>query len=132
MTTTRTCVKIDQLRSKYNDKDYSLKKWFSDPNNIYVGRNGRIFINKEPFCYPSSIWHNPYKLKDHSLDESLKMYREYITEKIQKSPNMYDLNKLKGKNLGCFCKIGNNCHVDILIELIEQQDTHQPSQQDSQ
>ncbi len=28
-----------------------------------------------------------------------------------------DLHKLRGKNLACYCKEGNPCHADVLLEL---------------
>jgi hypothetical protein len=31
--------------------------------------------------------------------------------------NGEDLSELRGKNLACFCKIGEPCHADVLLEL---------------
>ena len=34
-------VKVAHIRPKYND----LEEWTKDPNNVYIGRAGIVFIN---------------------------------------------------------------------------------------
>ena len=80
MSTVR-CVKVDNLRQNgYTDLD----QWMSDPNNLYVGRRGRIFIytgtEKRIFHYPGNKWQNPYNLKDYSVKESLTLYVNHLFE----------------------------------------------------
>lgn len=62
---TTECIKVAELRKKYGP-DIDLKKWMAQPNNLYCGRAGRIFIyhgkEKERFAYPASIWANPYRV----------------------------------------------------------------------
>ena len=41
----------------------------------------------------------------------------YIIKKIKEEPNVYNIDEIKGKVLGCFCKNNEKCHADILIEL---------------
>jgi len=113
---TRTCIAVANLRKKYNDKDITLEKWLNDPDNTYIGRHGRIFINKVIFHYKSSIWENPFTVKKYGLDESLDLYEKYITEKIENDPDNFNIRKLSCKSLGCFCKEGDRCHADILIQ----------------
>lgn len=116
--TTRTCLKVKNLRKKYNDENMSLKIWLEMENNVYTGRRGRIFIDKETFHYPGSIWGNPFKKGN--IDEILKLYREYIEKNIKEKPDIYDISKLKGKNLGCYCDNDNKCHNDVLISIINE------------
>ena len=41
MSTRAVCIKVDNLRKMgYTD----LEQWLLDPNNLYTGRRGRIFI----------------------------------------------------------------------------------------
>lgn len=47
------------------------------------------------------------------------MYRDYIVKKI--SSGEIDIEALRGKNLGCWCK-PEDCHGDVLIELLESDD----------
>lgn len=87
--------------------------------NLYVGRNGRIFIGKkeekEIYHYKGSKWANPFKLKEYTLEESLQKYREYLVE----TGLINDLKELEGKVLGCFCDQKNDCHAKVLLELFQ-------------
>jgi len=107
-------VKVANIRPNYNN----LKEWIEDDNNIYIGRKGVVFINSVRYPEQNSIWCNPFKIDpNNSRDDVINKYREYMTLKI-KNENLYDeLKKLKGKNLGCWCK-PLKCHGDVLIELI--------------
>ena len=119
MSTVR-CVKVDNLRQNgYTDLD----QWMSDKNNLYVGRRGRIFIytgtEKRIFHYPGNKWQNPYNLKDYSVKESLTRYVNHLFE----SKLIYDIDELRGKNLGCFCKNHKKngipiCHAQVLDDLL--------------
>jgi len=114
------CVKVDNLRlNGYKD----LEQWMSNPNNIYVGRRGRIFIHtdngKRIFHYPGNKWQNPYNLKNYSVRESLILYVNHLFE----SKLIYDIDELRGKNLGCFCKNHKEngipiCHAQVLSDLL--------------
>jgi hypothetical protein len=74
-------------------------------------------------CRPSK-WGNPYThIKNRNTraefvvdtrKEAIEKYREYILN----SELINDLDELKDKKLGCFCK-PKSCHGDILVELIE-------------
>lgn len=35
-------------------------------------------------------------------------------------PTREDIEKLRGKNLACFCKEGSPCHADILLKIANQ------------
>lgn len=48
-------------------------------------------------------------------EEVIERYKKWILNQPQL---LKDLNELKGKKLGCWCK-PKKCHGDILIELIE-------------
>lgn len=91
---------------------------------VYVGRPGK--------------WGNPYKVtgepghwfvidtvldepcasfaeKSLAFDLALVLYKEEISHKHNSGNlNVYDL---KGKNLSCWCKAGDPCHADVLLEL---------------
>lgn len=115
----RECVKVANLRKTYGT-NITLEKWLLDPNNVYVGRHGRISIDKKyVFVYKGSKWANPFKLSDYTLEECLIMYREYILKKITNDPKNYDINELNGKNLGCWCTPESKCHVDVLLSLLQ-------------
>ena len=104
--------KVKYIRPKYNN----LMEWMKDPNNVYIGRKGVVFIDGVRFPNHSSIFANPFKIgKDGTRDEVLTKYREYIMGEFAKNKDLF--TELKGKNLGCWCA-PEPCHGDILMELI--------------
>jgi hypothetical protein len=121
-TATRQCIKVTELRKKFGS-EMTLRDWLSCPENVYTGRPGRVFINKVYFGYPGSKWANPFKISsenpDESRHESLRLYREHITKKIAENPEEYNLDELRGRSLGCFCKPNESCHTDVLLELLK-------------
>jgi hypothetical protein len=128
MNTTTICdVHVNKLRSQpdvYGRMYSDLKDWMSYPENVYIARQGIVFVEKVRWPPRASIWANPYKLTlgrvatgESDRKEVLIQYRKYIIEKIKKE-NLYDeLLSLKGKTLGCWCA-PNSCHGDVLIDLI--------------
>jgi hypothetical protein len=110
-------VKVKYIRPEYNN----LEEWMKDRNNVYIGRRGIVFINKERFPKENSIWHNPFKInKNNTREDVILKYKEYIIDKIEKEKLQDKLLELKGKNLGCWCKEGKDegCHGDVLVELL--------------
>lgn len=110
-------VKVSYIRPKYSN----LQDWINDPNNVYIGRKGIIFINNQRFPKENSIWHNPYKLQSNSNEKDrefvLQQYEIHLKNLLKQDFYKIELQKLKGKNLGCWCK-PNKCHGDILLKYI--------------
>lgn len=109
-------VKVKHIRPKYNN----LKEWMNDDNNVYIGRSGVVFIDKKRYPKNNSIFCNPFKIdSNNSREEVIKKYQDYIIKKIESDPSLIHILALyKGKTLGCWCK-PEQCHGDILVELIE-------------
>jgi hypothetical protein len=59
-TTTSVCnVKVSHLRPTYAN----LQEWTQDSTkNIYIGRAGVVFVEKQRFPKTASIWANPFKV----------------------------------------------------------------------
>ena len=73
-----------------------------EPYDVYIGR--------------PSKWGNPFKIGvDGTREEVIEKYRNYIMD----SSLLEDIQELKGKTLGCYCKPAA-CHGDILAELVEE------------
>lgn len=108
--------KVKYIRPKYQN----LKDWIEDPNNVYIGRAGVVFIENQRFPKHASIFANPFKIgKDGTRTDVIEKYKTYIVEKLKKNKSLVqELAKLKGKNLGCWCA-PYQCHGDVLLELIE-------------
>ena len=108
-------VKVAYIRPEYKN----LKEWMDDPQNVYIGRRGIVFIDGSRFPAHDSIWHNPFKLgKDGDREEVIEKYKNYITDRLISEPELREkLKELKGKNLGCWCN-PEKCHGDVLADLI--------------
>lgn len=110
-------VKVSYIRPEYEN----LRKWMKDPENVYIGRAGIVFIDGERYPKKASIFANPYKLNKQGTnrDEVLKKYRKYVINQLETGEIDYkDFLNLRGKRLGCWCK-PEPCHGDILIDLLD-------------
>jgi hypothetical protein len=121
---------VDNIHVKYLRRKgafNNLREWMDAPNNIYVGRAGRVYINKVVFPYQQSTWANPFVSKPGKTltrEESLARYETHIREIINKDPaKKEELLALRGKNLGCWCK-PESCHADVLVKLINELSTN--------
>lgn len=96
------------------------KGWKMPPNTVSVARPGR--------------WGNPFRVGQSYLEESglievptakvaARLFREWIEHKLSGGPALHsvlvrsELSRLRGKNLACWCKLGQPCHADVLLEL---------------
>lgn len=81
-------------------------------NTVYVGRPTK--------------WGNPYHLNDglcqtpNDVVENYSLFIEcgtcYVSE--QTPPTVEEIRaELAGKNLACWCKPGEPCHADVLLEI---------------
>lgn len=50
--------KVKFIRPKYND----LKQWMQDPQNVYIGRAGVVFVDGQRFPKNASRFCNPFKV----------------------------------------------------------------------
>lgn len=85
-------------------------------NMIYIdARNRRKILDKWVIFEPST----------HELDVVFWFKELFEKEMTHIGDSLYwsahfqnlDLSELKGKNLACFCKEGEPCHADVLLEL---------------
>lgn len=86
--------------------------WKMPPNTIYVGR-------------PTKFG-NPWVIGQHvgpastpmTRQEAIDNYRKFVIANAQ-GPERYRLAlyELRGKNLACWCPLGQPCHADVLLEI---------------
>jgi hypothetical protein len=103
-------VKVKYLRPNgYN----SLKEWLdASPDHIYIGRDMSAYVKGAR----GSKWKNPFTIKKYkTAKEACRLYRQYI---LNTPSLLYSLDELEGKVLGCWCKGENECHGDVLVQLI--------------
>jgi hypothetical protein len=90
-----------------------------DPYDVYIGRPGK----GEP-----GYFGNPIRVGDvcfvcgkrHTSGAfTIPCYRDYFYSRLAKDPDFKrNVEKLRGKVLGCFCK-PKPCHGDVIVEYLE-------------
>ena len=127
--TKESCLKPEALRKAGYQ---SVKEWMETLGNVYTGNSGGQYcvdksVNKW-YTFEASKWKNPFApIPD--VKTSMLLYVKYLF----RSGLIYDIEELRGKNLGCFCheprevwsepKCNNQVLVDILnrcYEIIEE------------
>ena len=76
-------------------------------DDVYIGRGSK------QRGLGSSIWGNPFKVKEHGLQEAVRLFRVFLANDAKLKS---EVPKLTGKRLLCHCKLGDACHGDVLIE----------------
>lgn len=91
------------------------KGWRMPPNTVKVDR--------------STKWGNPFKPTDVymtgpkqgqqcGVDGAVQAFRNALENDLKRGTTARPLlEKLRGKNLACWCRIGDPCHADVLLEL---------------
>lgn len=54
---------------------------------------------------------------------AVQAFRNYLTNLLRVEPQKTRqvLDELRGKNLACWCKLGEPCHADVLLELANEE-----------
>lgn len=64
----------------------------------------------------STPWGNPCIVTPETTPaEAVAAFRDYLDTRL--SFQFEIIRELRGKNLGCWCKIGEPCHGDVLLEI---------------
>jgi hypothetical protein len=75
--------------------------------------NGAVYVGRGARGLPRSPYANPFPVKTYRLAESLRLYRLHA-EGFDVAALRRDL---AGKDLACWCPLGQPCHADVLLEL---------------
>lgn len=76
-----------------------------DPDVLYIGRGGRHGLR-------ASMWHNPHRVEKEGRERAVSLY----VDRIRGDPRLKkSLPELAGRRIACWCKMGDECHGDILV-----------------
>lgn len=78
-----------------------------------------VYIGRAMPGLTASRFANPYKIGvDGSRDAVIALYRKHLRQMMEDDPSArQELEALRGKRLGCFCK-PKACHGDVLLEAL--------------
>jgi Domain of unknown function (DUF4326) len=85
---------------------------YEEPHVVYIGRRWTM----GGYNLPANPWRNPYTVKRYGREQAVALYREYI---LNSEELLSRLDELEGRTLGCWCKLDERCHGDVLMELLE-------------
>lgn len=113
-------VKVAYIRPSYAN----LKEWMLDPDNVYIGRKGVVFVDGVRYPKHDSMWSNPFKITANSTRaDVILQYERYIRAKIANGDiSAEDIASLAGKRLGCWC-VPEPCHGHVLAKLVAEADS---------
>lgn len=86
-------VRIQRKRSK---------GWRMPAGVVYVGR--------------PTIWGNPYQTAAMTRDQAARFFRVRCERLSKTISGRADFEKLRGKDLACWCRTDLPCHADVLLE----------------
>lgn len=93
-----------------------------EPFDVYIGRSSD---GKPPrFCKPGEAGYlgNPHPVKSVGRVMAMRWFRRYAYERLVAPADATfraEVEKLRGKRLGCFCKNAKgqgDCHGDVYVE----------------
>ncbi|MDO9439353.1 MAG: DUF4326 domain-containing protein [Beijerinckiaceae bacterium] len=89
--------------------------WRMPDNTVSVTRPGRW---GDPFKVAPAFECEGVKFPEVTAESAVELYREWIERALQNWPSTHEaLKDLRGKNLACWCRLGEPCHADVLIKL---------------
>jgi len=91
------------------------KGWRMPEGAIYVGRPTKWGNPFEVGCNPSQF-SSALPSQCDTTEEAVQHYRYFAATWITITNGRW-LDRLRGHDLACWCKIGDPCHADILLEL---------------
>lgn len=84
--------------------------------DVYIGRA----CMRGGWNLPQSKWYNPFSVN--AAGSAAKAVRKYESYILQQPQLLSSLEELRGKVLGCWCKVtaSTPCHGDVLVRLLQQ------------
>lgn len=113
-----------------------IKGYRLPPGTVSVTRPGkwgnpfRIGVSYQDFAWLAVLLPDYETLKKYrdaggliceTVEQTLEMFEAHLRKSIELYPGRFDLSELRGKNLACYCRLGEPCHADILLKYANQQ-----------
>ena len=121
-------MSIDKITKPRRVQRKRTKGWKMPPNTVYVGRSSRwgnpwtVGIVNCNCRSHGECYHNLFNVA--TPEEAVELYRERI---FRLPPAFIDevKEKLRGKNLACWCPLNQPCHADVLLELANKEKNYE-------
>ncbi|RSM93786.1 hypothetical protein DMB42_52025 [Nonomuraea sp. WAC 01424] len=86
--------------------------------DLFHGRvpAGAVYVGRSAPGLPTSPYANPFPVKRYGLDGSLEQFERYLDDR----PELVERarRELAGRDLACWCRPGQRCHVDVWLRVL--------------
>lgn len=86
------------------------KGWRMPPNTTKVDRS-TMWGNR----WKIGVWSNTLGRNVETTQEAVDLYRQLMW--VEPHMIAWVRENLRGRNLACWCRIGDPCHADVLLEI---------------
>jgi hypothetical protein len=90
------------------------------PNTVYVGRPtkwGNPFVVGEIYYDYSENYPQPVEKIVKDRQHAVELFRKNLYNLLRPG----EIEELRGKNLACWCPLDQPCHVDVYLELANEE-----------
>lgn len=89
--------------------------------DLYHGRipDGAVYVGRSAPGLKASPFANPFTLKKHG-PTALTLFAEYLDSRPDLIARVR--NELAGHDLACWCRLGQPCHADLLLDLVNREE----------
>lgn len=112
---------IQTLKKRVDEEIADSSDWVLSPKRIQRKRSkGWRMPEDAVYVGRPTKFGNPYRVgRNMPASDCVQFYREWLQGKRynQNTPNALDVESLRGKDLACWCPLGQPCHADVLLEL---------------
>lgn len=96
------------------------KGWKMPPNTVSVTRPGKW---GNPFTCGPAFESETVKIPEVTQADAVALYRTYLERALANHASTREaLAELRGKNLACWCRLGDPCHAEVLLEIANSAD----------
>lgn len=90
--------------------------------DLYHGRvpKGSVYVGRAAPGLKASPFRNPFTVQEHGA-RALILFGEYLESR----PDLIARarQELAGRDLACWCRLGQACHADILLDIANREET---------
>lgn len=94
-----------------------IKGWRMPPNTISVTRPGKWGNPFTTAAAEEAGYRDGRRMAVWAFREWLRGSGDFLCAEYDRARFLCEMPELRGKNLACFCRLDQECHADVLLEL---------------
>jgi len=95
--------------------------------DLFHGRvpDDAVYVGRAAPGLPASRYANPYPARIHGPRDAIQLYRGYLAAHPELARAA--IRDLAGRDLACWCPLGQPCHADVLLEITDARNVFPPA-----